>query len=243
VTEPTRPAASEARSEGFAAEFDRIEAAVDAGRTDLRALGFWRLLAKVKTDPPLSAHWADQAGRIDRKAFDARVLVRVPVWFGNALLLGGALVGVAAVVVALGTEDETLAGLALVFAALDWSATLHSPAHWLVGRIVGIRFTCYFIARVVPPIPGLKTDYATYLRTPPAARAWMHASGAVASKLAPIAAWAFWPASNAPAWASWAIVGYTALLVIVDVVLSTRFSDWKRVRRELRVARRQAAAR
>lgn len=229
--------------EGFTSEFARIEAAVDAGQTDLGSLGFWRLLAKVKVDPALSSHWAEPAGRIDRKAFEARVRVRVPVWFGNALLAGGAFLGVVAVVVALRTESETLAGLALVFAALDWSATLHSPAHWVVGRLVGIRFVCYFVGRIVPPIPGLKTDYASYLRTPPEARAWMHASGAVASKLAPVAAWAFWPASPAPAWAGWAIIGYTALLVLVDVVLSTRFSDWKRVRRELLVARSQRAAR
>jgi hypothetical protein len=241
VTERERSAAAPVEPEGFAAEFDRIEAAVEAGQTDLRSLGFWRLLAKVKVDRAISDHWADQAGRIDRKAFEAHVRVRVPVWFGNALLLGGALLGVVGVAIAVRTEDETLAGLALVFAALDWSATLHSPAHWLVGRLVGIRFTCYFVGRVVPPIPGLKTDYATYLRTAPEARAWMHASGAVASKLAPVVAWAFWPVSNAPAWASWAIVGYTAFLVLVDVFLSTRFSDWKRVRRELRVARRQAA--
>jgi hypothetical protein len=241
VSEPEPSKAPQVEPEGFAAEFDRIEAAVDGGGTDLRSLGFWRLLAKVKTDRALSAHWADQAGRIDRKAFEARVAIRVPVWFGNALLVGGALVGVAAVVIALRTDDATLAGLALVFAALDWSTTLHSPAHWIVGRVVGIRFTCYFFGRLVPPIPGLKTDYATYLRTPPEARAWMHASGAVASKLAPVAAWAFWPASNAPAWAAWVIVGYAAFLVLVDVFLSTRFSDWKRVRRELQVARRQAA--
>ena len=243
MTERAPPASSSIEPESFAAEFDGIEAAVEAGQTDLRGLGFWRLLAKVKSDPALAAHWAEQAGRIDRKAFEARVPVRLPVWLGNALLVGGAFIGVAAVVMALQTEDETLAGLALVFAALDWSATLHSPAHWLVGRMVGIRFTCYFVGRVMPPIPGLKTDYATYLRTPPEARAWMHASGAVASKLAPIVAWAFWPASNAPAWASWAIVAYAAVLVLVDVFLSTRLSDWKRVRRELQVARRQGSAR
>ena len=238
--EPAAPVPIE--PEGYEAEFARIEAAVDAGQTDLRSLGFWRLLAKVKADPALSAHWAGQAGGIDRTAFEARVRVRVPVWFGNALLLGGATLGVVAVVIALRTESETLAGLALVFAALDWSATLHSPTHWLVGRLVGIRFVCYFVARVVPPIPGLKTDYASYLRTPPGARAWMHASGAVASKLAPVAAWAFWPASVAPTWAAWFIVGYWALIIATDVFISTRRSDWKRVRRELRVARRQAAA-
>src|SRR5678815_3843937 len=110
---------------GYPAEFERIEAAVDAGQTDLRALGFWRLLARVKADPVLAHHWAEQAGRIDRKAFEARARLRVPVWFGNAVLVVGALVGAAAVAFALTTDSEELAGLALILAALDWSATFH----------------------------------------------------------------------------------------------------------------------
>jgi hypothetical protein len=231
-----------AEPEAFPAAFDRIEAAVDAGETDLGRLGFWRLLAKVKADPALSSHWAEQAGRIDRKAFEATVRIRVPVWFGNALLLGATLLGVVAVVIALRTEDETVAGLALIFAALDWSAAPHSLAHWLVGRMTAIRFTCYFL-RPMPPFPGIKIDYRSYLLASPEGRAWMHASGAIASKLGPLVALAFWPPTVAPAWAAWAIVAYELLIIATDVFISTRRSDWKRVRRELRVARRQASAR
>jgi len=225
----------------YPAEFDRIEAAVDAGQTDLRALGFWRLLAKVKADPVLAHHWAEQAGRIDRKVFEARALVRVPVWFGNGVLLVGTLAGAVAVAIALRTESETLAGLALVFAALDWSATFHIPAHWLVGRAVGMRFLAYYLRDLMPPFPGLKIDYATYLRVAPETRAWMHASGAIASKIAPLLALAFWPASDAPGWAAWAIAGYEVLIIGTDVFISTRTSDWKRFRREMRIARIQAA--
>jgi hypothetical protein len=227
----------------FPAEFERIEAAVDAGQTDLRALGFWRLLAKVKADPVLAHHWAEQAGRIDRKAFEARALLLVPIWFGNALLLVGTLAGAVAVAIALTTDSQTLAGLALVFAALDWSATFHAPAHWLVGRAVGMRFVAYFIRDLVPPFPGVKIDYATYLRVAPEARAWMHASGAIASKIAPLLALTFWPASDALGWAAWAIAGYEVLILGTDVFISTRTSDWKRFRREMRIARVQAANR
>jgi len=227
----------------YLAEFERIEAAVDAGQTDLRALGFWRLLAKVKADPVLAHHWAEQAGRIDRKAFEARALLLVPVWFGNALLLVGTLAGAFAVAIALTTDSQTLAGLVLVFAALDWSATFHAPAHWLVGRAVGMRFIAYFIRDLIPPFPGVKIDYATYLRVAPEARAWMHASGAIASKIAPLLALAFWPASDAPGWAAWAIAGYEVLIIGTDVFISTRTSDWKRFRREMRIARVQAANR
>jgi hypothetical protein len=228
--------------DGYPAEFARIEAAVDVGQSDLQALGFWRLLARVKADPVLAHHWAEQAGRIDRKAFDERTRLRVPVWFGNAVLVVGTLAGAAGVAFALMTDSEEIAGLALIFAALDWSTTFHAPAHWLVGRAMGIRFLAYFV-RGLPPFPGLKIDYATYLRVAPEARAWMHASGAVASKIGPFLALAFWPASGAPGWAAWAILGYGVLIIGTDVFISTRKSDWKRFRREMRIARIQAANR
>jgi hypothetical protein len=229
--------------EDYQDAFARIEAAVRAGETDLRELGFWRLVAKVKRDPTLAAHWADTAGRIDRAAFESRFRLRFPVWFGNAALVGATVAGGVAVAVALETSSETVAGLALIFAAADWSTSVHGLAHWLVGRAAGIRFTSYFFGRLFPPVPGLKTDYATYLRAQPGARAWMHASGAVASKIAPLVALAFWPATVAPVWAAAVIAAYVVVLLVVDVVFSVRYSDWKKVLRELRVARVQAAAR
>ena len=229
--------------EDYQAAFARIERAVDAGDTDLGALGFWRLLAKVKAEPSLAEHWAEIAGRIDRAAFEARVRPRFPVWFGNAVLLLGTLAGSFAVGLALGTDSEGLAGLALLFAAGAWLVCLHDLAHWLTGRIAGIRFTSYFLGGPFPPRPGLKTDYATYLRAAPVARAWMHASGAIATKAAPFAALAFWPATEAPAWAAWALVGVGAFTVATDIAFSTKRSDWKKVRRELRVARLQASGR
>jgi hypothetical protein len=226
----------------YQAEFERIQAAVEAGQTDLRALGFWRLLAKVKADQALAAHWAERAGRIDRRAFETGVRFRLPVWFGNLVLVLGIAAGGVAVAIALTTDSPELAGWALELAALDWSASFHTPAHWVVGRIVGIRFLAYFVHDLIPPVPGLKIDYETYLRTPPEARAWMHASGAIASKIGPFLALAFWPSSVAPPWAAWVILGYGVLIVATDVFISTRKSDWKRFRREMRIARIQSNA-
>ncbi|MEX2204011.1 MAG: hypothetical protein WD965_07965 [Actinomycetota bacterium] len=227
-------------AETYEEAFRRIEAALDAGDTDLRALGFWRLLGRVKAEPALARHWAEVAGRIDRTAFESRVRLRVPVWAGNLLLLLGTIAGVVAVWLATRTTSELVAGLALVFAGGVWSVTWHDLAHWLVGRIVGIRFTAYFLSGPFPPRPGLKTAYETYLRTEPSARVWMHASGAVATKLAPFAALAFWPSTVASDWAAWALLALGVLEIASDIVFSVRRSDWKRVRRELRVARLQA---
>ena len=223
--------------------FARIEAAVAEGDTDLSRLGFWRVLRQVKADPALSVHWADTAGRIDRMAFEARVRPRFPVWFGNTVLLVGLLVGGLAIVVAMNVEGPTVAAWALLIGAVVWSVSIHCLAHWVVGGMVGIRFTCYFFGGPFPPRPGLKTDYASYLRADPAGRAWMHASGALATKAAPFVVLAFWWATDAPAWAAWVLGAFGVVQIATDVLFSTKSSDWKKVARERRIARMQAAGR
>jgi hypothetical protein len=226
-----------ASEQEFEAAFARIRGSVEAGDADLSRLGFWRLLKHVKADRRLSERWADAAGDIDRRAFEARVKLRFPVWFGNLVLVVGTVFGVAAAVIAVHASDRTVAGVALVVAGGIWVVSLHCLAHWVVGRAVGIRFTSYFFGGPSPPRPGLKTDYATYLRAEPGARAWMHASGALASKVAPFVAVGFFPASNAPAWAAWVLLGIGVFTIITDVVFSRTSSDWKKVIRERRIAR------
>ena len=83
----------ETAPDDLGSELDRIEAAVAAGSTDLRELGFWRVVATVKADRLLIGRHADQIGRIDTAAFRAGVKLRVPVWVGNLLLFLGVVVG------------------------------------------------------------------------------------------------------------------------------------------------------
>jgi hypothetical protein len=229
---------------GLGAELDRIEEAVDAGDTDLRELGFWRVVALIKRDDEAIERHADQAGRIDAKAFETAVRLRIPVWVGNAILLVVLGVGITAMTLASTgswvAQDPFWVGLLLVVAGGAWAVAFHSPVHWLVGRVVGIRFSSYFLRSATAP-PGLKTDYATYLRTSPTARAWMHASGAIGTKLAPFAALAFAPAAGAPGWATVVLAALGVLMIVTDLLFSTKASDWKKVRRELRVARARRA--
>jgi hypothetical protein len=219
--------------------FAQIEVAVDGGNRDLRSLGFWRLVAGVKRDPALADRWAEQIGRIDAKTFRAGVRLRAPVWVGNLLLLIGVGAGAVCVVVARAASSEVIAGLALILAGALWSVSTHCLAHWLVGRLVGIRFSNSFVAGF-PPRPGLKTDYASYLRTDATARALMHASGAIATKLAPFVALLFWPGTNAPWWAAAALLALGMLQIVTDVLFSVRSSDWKKVKRERAIARAMA---
>jgi hypothetical protein len=221
-------------------DLDRIEAAVQAGNTDMRTLGFWRVVAMVKPDRILVDRYADQIGRIDTAAFRLGVKRRVPVWVGNTLLFVATLAGLAAAIAAQYVSSSTVAGLLLLGAGIVWTVSLHSPAHWVVGRAIGIGFTDYFIGGPPPPRPGLKSDYATYLRADPDSRAWMHASGAIMTKVAPLFALAFWPSSGAPWWSAAGLVAICAASIATDVAFSVKVSDWKKFRRERAVARTRA---
>jgi len=238
-------------SGGMGGGLDRIEAAVTATDSDLRRLGFWRLVALLKRDDELIDRYADQVGRIDAAAFEKHVRIRVPVWIGLLLLVIGMVFGLFAFAFATwkGTPNfsfersPTLAGIALVVTAGAWMSASHSLTHWIVGRAVGIRFTSFFQPPALVP-PGFKTDYASYLRVSPIARAWMHASGAIATKLAPFVVLALAAAYDvqAPGWAIailW-IIGIGQL--VTDALISTKKSDWKKVRRELGVARARRKA-
>jgi hypothetical protein len=229
------------REQDLSAELDRIERAVDDGSTDLGELGFWRLVKRVKLSSGAVERYAEQIGRIDTKAFRHGVSRRYPVWLGNVLLVAGVLAGVGAVIVALKVSSSFLSGLALVAAGGLWAVALHDLAHWAVGRLFGMRFTDYFIGGPPPPRPGLKTDYASYLRVPAERRAWMHASGALATKVAPFLPLLVWSTAGAPVWSAIVLLAIGAVQIVTDVVFSVRSSDWKRFLRERAVAREVAA--
>lgn len=219
-------------------DLSRIEAEVASGATDLRSLGFWKLVSQVKADPALVESLADRLAAVDLKAFRAGAGFRAPVWLGNLIMAAQAALGAAAVAFALAPRTSQIgSGIALIVAAGFWSVSFHCPAHWLAGRMGKIRFTDYFLGGPPPPRPGLKIDYASYLRADPRARAWMHASGALATKVAPFLALAFWPASGAPWWSAAVLIVLGAVQITTDVLFSVRSGDWKKFRREMALAR------
>jgi hypothetical protein len=224
------------------AALDRIEAAVATGTIDLRASGFWRLVGRIKLDRLLVDREAGRVGRIDGAAFRAGVRLRAPVWVALTILLLGVVAGGFAVWAAIAWQTPAWKGGALVAAGVIWSVCVHSPTHWFVGVLVGIRWTDAFLGGPFPPRPGVKSDYGSYLRADPGSRAWMHASGALATKLAPFVALAWWPASGAPAWAALVLTVLGVLQIATDIVFSRRSSDWKKFARERGVARTRRAA-
>lgn len=212
----------------------------ESGRVDLAALGFWRAVAAVKRRPDLVERYAARIAEIDRTAFLRAVPIALPAGVGVVLLLAGCAAGVALIVLAAALEGD-LAGLALLAAVGALIGATHSLAHLVAGALAGIRFTHWFSQPPRRPQPGLKTDYASYLRASPRARAWMHASGAIVSKVIPFAALPLVGAVGAPGWTAAALIAIGLVSLATDALFSVRSSDWKRFRREIRLAGRADA--
>ena len=217
---------------------DAAEKAVSAG-SPLAPTGFWKAVAAVKRDQTLVEAYADRIARIDRASFKTWALVTVPLWLGNVLMIGGTLVGLALVARAYYLEG-TGAGLVFLVGFGIVLVTTHGLGHLAVGSLMGMRFTHWFIGTLSRPQPGVKLDYATYLRAPAVSRAWMHASGAIVTKTVPFVFLGAALAADLPAWVVWALVVIGLAQIGTDLVWSTKASDWKKFRREMNLAQTSA---
>jgi hypothetical protein len=206
------------------------------GPVDVGSLGLWKAVAAVKRDGALTEKYADRIARIDDEAFRRWAVWSIPIGVGEALLWAGTLIALG--VVAAGYYvDSPLNGVLLIVGTGGLLVTTHGLGHLVVGRRFGIRFTWLFIGRIQQPQPGVKTDYASYLRTPAARRAWMHASGALVTKAIPFIMLGAAFAMDAPAWSWMLLIVIGLVAIITDVAWSTSKSDWKKFRREMALTR------
>jgi hypothetical protein len=214
------------------------EQLLQAGETpDLRAAGFWRAVAAVKRHRELVDRYAARIAAVDRQVFRRRVRLTFPVTLGIIVLDLGLLGGVVLLVIAMGVDHPWRELLVLVAAgALD--VTTHGMSHLAVGSFVGIDFTDWFIDLPKKPQPGFKIDYASYLRASPRQRAWMHAAGAIATKLTPFLVLLYAATIGTDMWAVLVLLALGAVQIATDLLFSVKTSDWKKFRREMGLARR-----
>ena len=203
----------------------------------LAGSGFWKVVSAAKQTPELVAEFAERIAAIDRAAFERWALLTVPLGVGTAAALVGTVLGLVLVGLAYGTP-EPWNGLILLAGTGVLLVTTHCLAHLVVGRLAGIRFTHWFIGTIARPQPGVKTDYATYLTTTARRRAWMHASGALMTKILPFALLPAGSIAGVPGWATVLLVVRGVVSIITDILWSTRVSDWKKFRREMAFANR-----
>jgi hypothetical protein len=209
----------------------KAEKALDSG-SGLSGTGFWSAVTAVKRNTELAERYADRIALIDERAHRQWASLIIPLRLGNvlawiALLVGLAFVWWAYELSGTGALIAFFAGMGVLLAAT------HGLGHLVVGRLLGMRFSYWFVGEVARPQPGVKIDYAAYLRTPPRNRAWMHASGALATKSVPFLLIGAAVAADLPGWVPWMLAGLGSAMILTDVLWSTRASDWKRFRREM----------
>jgi hypothetical protein len=210
------------------------EAAAASG-TDLAGTGFWKAVTAVKGDRATVDDYADRIGRIDRAAFERWPLVKVPISVGTIPMVIGSGVGLALIGWSYRLSGN-LQGLALLIGTGIILVTTHGLAHLVTGSLQGMRFTHWFISGWRRPQPGVKVDYATYLRVPARSRAWMHASGALVTKFIPFLSLGAGWAMEAPGWAMALLAALGLAQIVTDIVWSTKKSDWKKFARERSLA-------
>ncbi|MDE0234214.1 MAG: hypothetical protein OXM62_04345 [bacterium] len=212
--------------------FSVSERAVAEGR-GLAGTGFWKAVGAVKRDPDLIDRYASRIAVIDRRAFLGWALFSVGAGVGTALMAVATLGGVALVVWSHGLPDPWNGLVMLGGGGGVLVTTTHGLGHLAVGRLAGIRFTHWFVGSASRPQPGVKVDYDTYLRAGPRSRAWMHASGALVTKVVPFVLLGLVLAGDFPSWAAWLLAAQGVLQIVTDALWSVKLSDWKKFRREM----------
>ena len=206
--------------------------AVQAGES-LAGTGFWKAAGAVKSDPELIDKYASRIAAIDRQAFRNWALLTVSAGVGTLLMSMATLVGIALVIWSLGLTDPWNGLVLLGSGGGLLVTTTHGLGHLVVGAATGMRFTHWFIASWSRPQPGVKVDYDSYLRVAPRSRAWMHASGAIVTKVLPFVFLWVAAASGMPRWTAWLLLAQGVLQILTDAVWSVKVSDWKKFRREM----------
>ena len=149
------------------------------------------------------------AGKIEpvkSAAARRRVFARLSITTGNAVQAGGIL---AACFLLLESRSASSRATSVIAMLLAWTLLYffcHAIAHWLVGRIVGIRFLHYTVGGTANPegwppglrwifehLPffGVQTEKVSMQGAGPAARAVMWSAGVTSSAVMPTLA-VFW---------------------------------------------------
>ncbi|MGC2112349.1 MAG: hypothetical protein WA655_22715 [Candidatus Korobacteraceae bacterium] len=163
-----------------------------------------------------------------------RVFARLSIATGNTLQIAGILAACLALEASRSAHSTAIAAITMVLAWVLLYFSSHAFAHWLVGRLVGIRFLFYTVGGTGnpqgwPPGPrwiferlpffGVQTEKLSMQYVSPGARALMWSAGVTSSAIIPTLS-AFW------AWRSG--VPWSRLFFVFAVfwALGTLASNW-----------------
>ena len=160
---------------------------------------------------------------------------RLSIATGNSLQIAGIVAAYFALIISRSTDSTAVAVASMVLAWLLLYLSSHAIAHWLVGRLVGIRFLFYTVGGTSNPegwplgvrwvfmhLPflGVQTDKVSMQRTSPVGKALMWSAGVTASAIIPTFA-ALYAWMSAVPWSGWFCI------FAVGWALGTLASNWR----------------
>ncbi len=163
-----------------------------------------------------------------------RVSARLSIAVGNTLQAGGILAACFALRASRSAHSTALAVITMLSAWVLLYFSSHAIAHWLMGRLIGIRFLFYTVGGTANPqgwppglrwmferLPflGVQTEKLSMQKVSPTARALMWSAGVTSSAIIPTLA-AFW------AWRSGVPGGKLFFLFALFWALGTLASNW-----------------
>jgi hypothetical protein len=177
-----------------------------------------------------------------------KIFCRLSIIIGNSVQIAGLVIACLALAVARSARSTTTAVIAMVVGWILLYFCCHAVAHWVVGRILGIRFVFYTVGGTGNPegwpagprwlfehLPffGVQTEKASMQKASPIARAIMWSAGVTASAVIPTLG-ALWAWHSDVAWSKLFFV--VALFWAVGTLASnwtSRSGDYSKARRAL----------
>ncbi len=163
-----------------------------------------------------------------------KVFARFSIATGNCLQVAGIVAACFALSALRSTHPPAVAATAMILAWVLLYLCSHAITHWLVGRLVGIRFLFYTVGGTGNPeawpwgirwvfehLPffGVQTDKASMQNVSPGAKAMMWSAGVTASAFVPTLA-AFYAWHCGVPWSGW------FLLFAAGWAFGTLASNW-----------------
>ena len=177
-----------------------------------------------------------------------KIFGRLSITAGNALQISGIVAACLALAAARSAHSTTGAVVAMVVGWVLLYFCCHAISHWVVGRILGIRFAFYTVGGTGNPegwpaglrwffehLPffGVQTEKASMQKASPIARAIMWSAGVTSSAVVPTLG-ALWAWHSGVRWSK--LFFLVALFWAVGTLASTwtsRAGDYSKARRAL----------
>jgi hypothetical protein len=177
-----------------------------------------------------------------------RVFVRLSIVVGNILQTGGILAACGALWASRSAHSTMMAVISMLLAWVLLYFSSHAIFHWLVGRVVGIRFLFYTVGGTGNPegwppgirwifehLPffGVQTEKGSLQDVSPGARALMWSAGVTCSAIIPTLG-AFWAWLAGVPWSGWfSLFALGWALGTVASNWTSRTGDYSKARRAL----------